>query len=162
MEQLRVAEKMIENFLQTENLVKLITLLIAVTTATILVLRYLLAKRRWRLDLYDKRYPVFLATMQYLSSIVQNASVSNDDLMKFLRNSKDKEFLFGKDVQEYLEELYKKGVRLNYLVKKLEPEPVGEKRRKLVDEEMDLVEWFSKQFKESEKHFGRYLKIEKR
>ena len=140
----------------------LLTPLIAIVTVAILVLQYLLAKRRWRLDLYDKRYPVYLATMQYLSSIVQNADITNDDLIKFLRNSKDKEFLFGKDVQEYLEQLYNKGGRLRYLVKKLEIEPVGEKRGKLVDEEMDLVEWFSKQFKESEKHFGKYLKIDKK
>jgi len=88
--------------------------------------------------------------------------MTNEELTKFLRNSKDKDFLFGKDVQEYLEQLYKKGVRLNYLVKKLETEPVGEKRGKLVDEEMDLLEWFSKQFEESKKHFGKYLKIDKK
>lgn len=34
--------------------------LIAIVTATIVVLQYLLAKMRWRLDLYDKRSCLFV------------------------------------------------------------------------------------------------------
>jgi hypothetical protein len=139
-----------------------LTPLLAIIATIILVLQFLLAKRRWRLDLYDKRYPVYLATMQFLSSIAQDARVSQEELFKFLRNSKDKEFLFGKEVQEYLELLYKKGVRLNYLRKKSELERVEETRIKLVDEESDLVEWFAKQFEVSKALFAEYLEIGKK
>jgi hypothetical protein len=97
------SEKMIE------TLSGLLTPLIAIITTAILVLQYLLAKRRWRLDLYDKRYPVYLSTKEYLSFIDQTANVTHEELTKFLRNSKDKEFLFGDDVKEYLEHLYNKG-----------------------------------------------------
>ncbi len=139
-----------------------LTPVIAIITTTILVLQYYLAKRRWRLDLYDKRYPVYLASMQYLSSIARDARVTDEELFKFLRNSKDKEFLFGNDVKEHLEKLYNKGVRLNYLGKKSEHEPVEEKRIKLVDEESDLVVWFVEQFEVSKKLFGEYLTIDKK
>ena len=114
------------------------------------------------MDLYDKRYAVYLATMQFLSSIAQDARVNQEELFKFLRNSKDKEFLFGKEVQEYLELLCKKGVRLNYLRKKSELERVEETRIKLVDEESDLVEWFAKQFEVSKALFAEYLEIGKK
>ena len=156
MDQSGVIEKIIE------TLSGFLTPLLAIIATIILVLQYFLAKRRWRMDLYDKRYPVYLATMQYLSFIGQHASVSDEELFKFLRNSKDKEFLFGNDVQEYLERFYKKGVRLNCLSKKLEHEPVGGERKRLVDEQSDLVEWFAQQFEVSKKLFGEYLKIDKK
>jgi len=147
----------------TKNLITFTNLLIAFIAVSILVLQYLLAKRRWRLDLYDKRYPVYLGTMEYLSVIMRDASVTMEELMKFLRNSKDKEFLFGKDVKDYLEELYKKGVDLKRYESLLKNDRLDEeKRTKLVDEEADLLEWFRKQFDVSKTLFGKYLAIDKK
>jgi hypothetical protein len=140
-----------------------LTLVLGITTGSILVLQYLLAKRRWRLDLYDKRYPVYLATMQYLSFIALEASVTLEELIKFLRNSKDKEFLFGKDIQQYLDQLYRKGTDLKLRTDLLKnpslPEP---KRQRLVEEQSELLSWFSKQSEVVKEHFGEYLKINKK
>lgn len=156
MEQLGITEKIIE------ILSGLLTPLLAIIATLILYWQFRLEKSRWRLDLYDKRYPVFLATMQYLSFIAKEDTVTQEELLKFLRNSKDMDFLFANDLKEYLRKLYKKGVRVRYLRKKLEHEPVGEKRTKLVDEQSDLVEWFTKQFEVSKALFGKYLRIEKK
>lgn len=145
-----------------ETLSGCLSAVLALTTGTILVLQYLLAKRQWRLNLYDKRYPVFLTTMQYLSYIGQNANLTQEELFKFLRNSKDKEFLFGSDVQDHLEELYKKGIELYTRNIVLEKEPVGDKRNELVDKQEKLLEWFSQQFDATKKLFGEYLAIDKK
>jgi hypothetical protein len=151
------SEKMIQ------TLSGFLTPIIAITTAIILVLQYLLAKRRWRLDLYDKRYPVYLATMEYLSLIMQKADIAQEELLKFLRNSKDKEFLFGSDVREYLNELYSKGVDLMRHTRLTRRENVEEEKRlRYIDEETELVEWFSKQSEVSKKLFGDYLTIDKK
>ncbi|MDP2959834.1 MAG: hypothetical protein Q8N71_00290 [candidate division Zixibacteria bacterium] len=64
--------------------------LIAVVTAWILILQYYLARQRWRLDLYNKRYPVFFATKQYIGNILINAKVTNQELFKFLIDTRDK------------------------------------------------------------------------
>jgi len=126
-------------------------------------LQYLLSKQRSQLDLYDKRYPVFLATMQYLSFIAEGRNITNEELIKFLRNLKDKEFLFGKDVQQFLDELYKKGVDfLRYKNILNDHNLPMEKREKLVDEEAALFEWFLKQFDESRSIFKKYLAIDKK
>ncbi len=145
-----------------ETISGFITLVLAITTGTIIVLQYLLAKRHWRLSLYDKRYPVFLATMEYLSFIGQQASIKQDQLTKFLRDSRDKEFLFKKDVQEHLGQLYNKGVDLMTLGTELENKPVGEKRSRLVDKQSKILSWFSKQFEISKELFGEYLRIDKK
>ena len=139
-----------------------LTPMLAITTGTILVLQYFLAQRHWRLSLYDKRYPVYLTTMEYLSFIGQHASLNQGELMKFLRNSRDKEFLFKKDVQEHLGKLYAKGVDLMSVGKMLENEPVGDNRSRLAQKESKLVEWFSNQFEVSKGLFGGYLRIDKK
>jgi len=126
-------------------------------------LQYLLSKQRSQLDLYDKRYPVFLTTMQYLSFIAIGRNITNEELSKFLRNSKDKEFLFGKDVQQFLDELYKKGVDfLRYKNILNDHNLPMERREKLVDEEAAIFEWFLKQFAESRSIFKKYLAIDKK
>lgn len=145
-----------------ETISGFLTPVLAVTTGTILVLQYLLANRHWRLNLYDKRYPVYLTTMEYLSFIVQHASLKQDELMKFLRNSRDKDFLFKKDVQEHLKRLYTEGVDLMTIGTILENEPVGDNRSRLVDKQSKLLKWFSKQFEISKELFGEYLRIDKK
>jgi hypothetical protein len=139
-----------------------LTPVIAIITVAILILQYFLAKRRWRLDLYDKRYPVYLATMQYLSSVMQKADVTQEEIFNFLRNSKDKEFLFGKDIQEYLDVLYEKGQDLSFTNKKLENESIEKERERLLDKRHNLLMWFKDQFEISKKLFGEYLKIDKK
>lgn len=146
-----------------QTLSGLLTPVIAVVTASILILQYLLAKRRWRLDLYDRRYPVYLASMEFLSLIMQNANVSREELVKFLRNCKDKEFLFGNDVKEHLEKLYNKGVDLMRHTSLTEAGNMEkEKRLKWIDEEMNLIAWFGNQFDVSKRIFGAYLAITKK
>jgi hypothetical protein len=101
--------------------------------------------------------------MQYLSFIARGRNITNEELIKFLRNSKDKEFLFGKDVQQFLDELYKKGVDfLRYKNILNDHNLPMERREKLVDEEAALFEWFLKQFDESRSIFKKYLAIDKK
>lgn len=90
----------------------LLTPVLAVIGTWILVNQYRLERLRWKLSLYDKRYPVFLSTMKFIANIVRDHDVSNEGLMQFMRNSKDREFLFVDDVKNFMDELYKKGVDL--------------------------------------------------
>lgn len=106
--------------------------------------------------------PVYLSTMEYLSFIEQNNRVTKEELFKFLRNSRDKEFLFGTEVRQYLKELYKKGVELNMRDIVLERESVSGKRAELLDKQVKLSEWFSLQFDVTKKLFGEYLTIDKK
>lgn len=146
----------------TEFFSGFLTPVIAIITVVILILQYILANRRWRLDLYDKRYPVYIATMEYISSIMQDGNVTDEKLFKFLRNSKDKEFLFGKDIQDYLKLLYDRGADMIYVKMMLENIPIGEERERIGNQSHDLLMWFKSQFEISKKLFGEYLKIDKK
>ena len=139
----------------------LLTPLIALITVSILVLQYRLTKQRWRLDLYDKRYPIFLTTMEYLGFIARDRKITVEDLNKFLRNSRDKEFLFGNDVQQFHNELYNKGVEFKKYISIVNSRTLpDEEHRKLVEKEAELFEWFLKQFDASRALFIKYLAID--
>jgi hypothetical protein len=137
----------------------LLTPTLAVVGAFILVNQYRLQKLRWRLDLYDKRYPVFINTMEYLSNIAQHHDVTDEVLFKFLRGSKDKEFLFGEDMKKYLEELYLKGLDLQLIEIDLKNVPVGKKRNQMVEQSSAIFKWFIKQFDVSKRLFAKYLAV---
>jgi len=132
---------------------------ITVVGAILAILQYRLAALKWRLELYDKRYPVYLATMDYIAAVVRDAKIPLDRSFQFLRESRDKEFLFGSEVQEYLKELYKKGIELRSCQQTYESLPVGAERSAHVEKEAAILEWFATQFEECKTLLLPYLRI---
>ena len=140
----------------------LLTLTIAVVGVIILVNQYHLERMRWRLALYDKRYPVFLKTMEFLGKIAAKHNVTNDELSIFLRESREKEFLFGKDVEKLLEQIYLNALNLYTIETELNSIPVGEVRNKKVTESSTLFNWFMAQFAICTSVFGEYLRVDEK
>ena len=103
-----------------DTLSALLTPAIAVVTTTIVVLQYRTARQKWRLDLFDKRYPVFIATMSFIASVVQKASIKEEDLFLFVRESKDRDLLFGDEVKAHLEFMVKQGADLLTHIQEME------------------------------------------
>lgn len=148
------------SFIQTFS--ALLTIVIGIISTVILTRQYYLQKMRWRLERYDKHYPVFEATMDYLSFIVQHRSLSNDEFFNFSSNSKDKSFLFGKDIQKHIELLYDKGTEFQEIESVLKTLPKCEKRTIAVKKQSELFDFFKKQRDKSIKLFGDYLRIDKK
>ena len=105
-------------------------------------------RRQVRLGLFDKRYEVFVATMKLLSSAVNSANVTLDNLFEFLAETRTSAFLFGEDIQQYIDEVYDKSVELHHKVQ------TGEARR-----DNELMRWFIGQSKTAKEKFGHYLSM---
>jgi len=82
-----------------------------------------------RLNLYDRRYEVFDALMSLLAHIAQRVDVTDEQLYEFYRATNQSQFLFGKEISEYLEEISKNARNLQYLAKILEDQSLSEKDR---------------------------------
>lgn len=115
------------------------------------------ADRRWKLALYDKRYPVFLTTMEFISAVLRDANVTKADLFSFLRNTKDKDLLFGEEVREHIEIIHKRAVHLNCIVEMLESEHNMDKRAEMADAMKCDLGWFTKQFDTTKDVFRKYI-----
>jgi hypothetical protein len=142
----------------------ILTGLIAIITTLILILQYRLASLRWRLALYDKRYPVFTDTMEYIASIVQTGTVTAERTSQFLHETMAKEFLFGQEIHDFLEPLFKKGVDLRTAQDIINAKAgVDEEYRKtIVYEAGDILKWFGDQLDVAKTVFEPYLRIQRK
>ncbi len=145
-----------------ELLSALLTPLIGIVGTIIVIFQYRLARSRWRLALYDKRYPVFLSVRDYILFAIQSGEMTNEEITKLLRNSIDFEFLFGDEIKNYLTELHKKGTKLQILAGRLEKVQDDKGRDNTLIQKKEVTDWFWKQLEESSKLFGAYLHIDKK
>ena len=145
-----------------------LTVFSGLLTPLLAIIATYIAWQQWRTnhiklqhDLYDRRLVVYLALMEFLAHISRNASADINSGISFIQKTKESYFLFGKEIPEYLESIYKKSVQLDYLHKKLHESnlPVGEERSRAAQESCDLSIWFGDQFEIGRKKFEKYLKL---
>jgi hypothetical protein len=68
--------------------------------------------KKLKLDLFDRRFKVFDETRKVLAQMY-TTGVSDEDLLKFLTGTIEAKFLFGPEIQEYREEIYRRVTRLS-------------------------------------------------
>jgi hypothetical protein len=120
------------------------------------------AQAKLKLDLFEKRYPIFLQTWQIMSEVTlkgtreRNYGLGNP----FSNFMPQAGFLFGEQVEQYLSDAATKWIRLNALEAEIPdgtPRPPG-----IVQERRELKEWFEAQAKGGVKElFAPYLDFEK-
>jgi hypothetical protein len=126
-----------------------LTPLIAVIATYIAWQQYMTNKNQLRLALFERRLEIFDSTGELIATVLQQGKIEDGDLMKFLRKTREDEFLFGPDIASYLHELYGKAVDIYSLEGALDEEP--RKQR------VAALKWFSGQGDEAKRKFGRYL-----
>jgi len=70
----------------------LLAIVTAVIATYIAVKRHLLEKVKWRMQLYNQRYKIFLTVAELIAAILQMSTVADEGLHNYLRDSRDKSF----------------------------------------------------------------------
>jgi hypothetical protein len=104
------------------------------------------AKERWDAALYERQLVIYRATRDFMAAVVREGKVKFEDLSRFASATDEVVFLFDDDMSNYLSELYRKGVRLEYVNKRLERGDAAPDRPALIEEEGQLLTWFTEQF----------------
>lgn len=121
-----------------------------------------IATAKLNLDLYDRRFKVFDATRNYMSDIFTSDNLPRRTTEFSIRTA-DAVFLFGSEIEEYIEHLRRRGVDLHAARGRLrlmdEREQVGEQRNALVDRVSDIEERFANEYKNLIAAFKPYLKL---
>jgi len=139
-----------------------ISLLIAAIVAWIAYGQYHTNLQNHRFALYDKRFKVFIALMEFLSHIIREADINQAVLTNFLINTNEAYFLFGQDneIEQYLKLVTSKATELRMTNRKLSSDlPIGKERTELAKKDEELCTWFYNQIDISKKLFGKYLII---
>jgi hypothetical protein len=140
----------------------LLTPVIGVVTTIILVNQHRLEKRKLRLQLFDKRYAVYLAAMEYITTIMREGKSTAAAQASFLRDSRDRGFLFDKRIHQFLDDVWKQSVSLEMHQEIFRDLPVGAERTKHVEAAAAIKTQLPALAERAQELFGAYLKMVER
>lgn len=120
------------------------SVVIAILVAIIALRQMRIARNQLKLELFEKRHAVFNATRKMLSSVVQSAQPSREEVEEYRVAILDAEFLFDIEMHEYLFDIYKNCNRLisiNRNAETLRNNPRhAERYNQLLEQEQALLE----------------------
>jgi hypothetical protein len=81
------------------------TLFLSIAVVVIAALQWRIAANKLRLDLFDRRYKVYEATLAFLRASVRDTARIDQLLIEFNYETSNAEFLFEADVVNYLHQI---------------------------------------------------------
>jgi hypothetical protein len=112
------------------------------------------------LEVFDRRIPIYRTTLDFVRLVVQGGKLDLQPILKFAADTDEALFLFDDQVAEYLASLFKKALRLRTV--SIMIEPPDRRTPNLIQEEVDLMLWFSTQFDKTRSLFAPYLRLDPR
>ena len=134
-----------------------VTLVIGGIAARITYQQYKVAEAKLKLDLFERRYKIFLETWKILSEVVQKGTRETNYGLRTPFNNfmPETKFLFGADIADYVSQLTSKWTRLHGI------EGMNESS-KYAEEKCELINWFKEQADDVVKEkFGSYLNFDR-
>jgi hypothetical protein len=141
----------------------LLTPLIAIVTTYVAWQQWQTNRQKLILDRYDRRFHVYEEVRKILSIIHRDGKASYEDLLKFRRAVSEADFLFGPEISEYIDEIYKRGIELQYWCGEYrdytQEKPEGYDHKKVVDGKHSELTWLAQQFEPAKSKFKKYLDV---
>ena|SRR6266446_10572253 len=93
------------------------TPIIGIIATYIACAQYAINRRQYCLALFEKRLAVFNRVMSMMTSVLEMTEPKLAENIRFIRDTRDHELLFGKEIGALINEIYKKANALRvYLV----------------------------------------------
>jgi DNA gyrase/topoisomerase IV subunit B len=105
-------------------------------------------KTRLQHELFDRKYLIFEATIEFIGAVMADVSVKNVDRYAFLQKTKGSQFIFNGSIVTYLEDLHKKSLQLKLYETKQEYEKSHE-----------ILIWFTEQLSSIDETFKNSIKV---
>lgn len=141
----------------------LLTPVIAIVTTYIAWQQWKTNQHKLKLEKYNRRLLVYEEVKKILSIIVRDAEVSTEDLLRFRTSVSEADFLFGQEIIDYIDDIYKRGLNLRRWNQEYrdytQTKPEGYDHKKVVDEMNKELTWLSKQFEPAKEKFRKYLDL---
>ncbi len=100
-----------------------------------------------------------------LSIILRDADASYDDLLKFRTSVSEADFMFGQEITDFIDQIYKRGVNLHAWSSQYrdstQEKPPGYDHKKVVENKHAELAWLVGQFEPAKLMFKKYLDISK-
>jgi hypothetical protein len=117
------------------------------------------AHYRLRLDMYDRRFAVYEATKNLISTATLHGQITPDDLGDFYGGIHGAEFLFDGDTRNFVMKIGDMAFRARMARVSLERHPDHPRGDQLIDQEEEILRFLRDEDKQLEKLFCRYLNL---
>jgi uncharacterized protein YdbL (DUF1318 family) len=116
-----------------------------------------------RHELFERRFGVYKNIQIFLSQILQKSRVEDEALSVFYDAMQKARFLFGEDVNGYLEEIKRHAFAEKHAAARME-EIRGDRneRSKYVARRSDEIKWLGDQLDELHRKFGPYMRFSRK
>lgn len=135
-----------------------LTPLIAIIATYIAYQQYRNNRAKLRHDLFERRMVIYDKAGELIIRGTESRKLNTEDLVAYAQALNEAEFLFGKDVCNYLKELDKQLHRKRVLELTIGTESV-EDRHPLILEVRDIERWFDNQPEILNQRFMKYLNL---
>ena len=123
--------------------------------------QYTLAKEKFKLDMFDKRFAVYKAAQRFLTVILLDGKVDLDKLSEYRRDTQDATFLFGQDIPQYLKRIDGLALELWETVSTYQGLPVGKERTRLCEKKTKVLQALIAELPNLRNVFAAYLRFDK-
>ena len=117
-------------------------------------LQWHINQKRLQNELFNRRIDLYEKITSYIANILTRGSLENGADNQFFRDTKHVTFIFGKDIEEYVNEIYNKSLDLNLL--KTQAQPLQDKA---LSKQREIKKWFENELNNVQKRFIKYLKL---
>ena len=132
----------------------LLTPTIAIAGIAIGCLQWRINQKRLQNELFNRRIDIYEKITSYIANILTRGSVENGADTQFLRNTKQAVFVFGKDIEEFVNEIYEKSLDLNLVNAQVQPI-----QDEYLNKQREIKKWFENELNNAQKRFIKYLKL---
>jgi hypothetical protein len=122
--------------------------------------QYRTNKLKLKFDLYEKRLKIYQALMDFISFVISFPEMNPEEVRKLDIARAESFFLFGEDIVQYLACVRDKAAQitaLNSQIEELASPDRNPERTLLVNQKLQLIEWFYQQVDASKTKFSKYF-----
>ena len=140
---------------------KMTTFVFAAVAAYVAYQQFRLGREKFKLDLFEKRFKVFSGARVFLTHIFRDGDLKTlDYAWEYRAAIGEASFLFGHEITDYLEEIYRRAIKLHSDKETMQPLSGGEERTQLTRQISENVRWLTDQLPELKEQFCPYMKFE--
>ena len=139
---------------------KIVTLVVSFATFAVAALQFILAREKFKLDSFDKRFAVFKAIETFFNDAIRDRHVTTENLIKFDTGTQTASFLFPDEIVNFISEIRTKGNTLTALRSMhKEHQPGSAERHDYVERETAILTEFIDLSKTLKDKFTPHLKL---
>jgi hypothetical protein len=137
--------------------------LIAGIAVYVAIRQWQINRQRVKLDLFDRRFRVFLEVRKILSSVLPEARATREDFLRFRTGVAESYFIFGPEIENYLQEIYLHGINLASAedrYRQPKQQRADDHDPKKLAEQMNLhLAWLTDELPLAKEKFKKYLDV---